>query len=146
MSTGTRTEQTRAVVQREIDEVWSGERIDAIDDLYAEDVVVGTHRTGDDAPLVGREATKELHREWDAAFPDAVTLVNEMLVDGDTAMVWWTFRGTHEATFRGIEPTGRTVETDGFSFRRIEGGRVAEMKDFTTMASLFEQLGVEMPA
>lgn len=130
-------------MRREIDEVWNGNDLDALDEIYAEAVTVGTVRSGSDRPLVGREDVKALHREWDEGFPDAAVEINELAVEGDVAFCWWTLRGTHDGPFRGIEPTGNAVEVDGFSFRRVRDGRVVEAKDVASVVGLLKQVGVD---
>ncbi|SFR43020.1 ester cyclase [Halogeometricum limi] len=145
MSTIESEAENRAVVRREIDEAWNGDDLDVLDELYAESVVVGTKRTGSEGPLVGREDIKSVHAEWDEGFPDASAEVNELAADGDVVFVWWTLRGTHRGTFRGVEPTGNEIAVDGFSFRRLRDGRVVELKDAASMATLVEQLGLELP-
>ena len=145
MSTQTTREENKAIVRREFDRAWNANDRDVLDELYAENVRVGTVRSGSDEALVTREDVKSLHAEWDDGFSDATTEINELVAEDDAVMVWWTIRGTHDGPFRGVEPTGNRMEIDGFSFRRIEGGTIVEVKDATSMLSLFGQLGVELP-
>ncbi|RDZ48108.1 hypothetical protein C5B86_03345 [Haloferax sp. Atlit-19N] len=146
MSTRTATEENRTLIRTEFDRAWNRDELDALDELYADTVCIATTRSGSDEALVTREDSKELHGEWDGAFPDATTEINAMVAEGDAVMVWWTLRGTHLGTFRGIEPTGSQIAVDGFSYRRIDEGTIVEVKDAASMATLFSQLGVELPA
>lgn len=145
MATTTPIRENRELLQREFDEAWNGNDLDVLDEIYADGVVVGTKRTGVDDPIVDVADIKSMHGEWDAAFPDATIEVNAMTAEGDVVLAWWTLRGTHEGTFRGIEATGNEIEVDGFSFRRIEDGKVVELKDSSSMATLLEQLGRDLP-
>ncbi|ELZ78007.1 hypothetical protein C455_09998 [Haloferax larsenii JCM 13917] len=144
MATETTTENKQQVL-REFEEAWNGNDLSALDDLYAADVRIATVRTGSDDTLVSRDDLKELYSEWDDAFPDATTELHAVVAEDDAVMVWWSIHGTHDGTFRGIEPTGNQIDVEGFSYRRFDDGRIAESKDAASMTTLFEQLGVELP-
>ncbi|WP_338729141.1 ester cyclase [Haladaptatus sp. DJG-WS-42] len=135
----------KALVRREMQEVWNEDKLDVLDELYAPDVKVGTRRMGDPAPLVALSDIKAVHREWDEGFPDANVRVNELAAEGDVVFAWWTITGTHTGQFRGYKPTGNEIAVDGFSVRKIKDGRVVEMKDSASMTSLLDQIGVQIP-
>ncbi|WP_332899351.1 ester cyclase [Haladaptatus sp. CMSO5] len=135
----------KALVQREMTEVWNEDKLDVLDELYAPDVKIGTQRMGDSTPLVTLDDIKAIHREWDEGFPDATVTVNELAAEGDVVFAWWTITGTHTGQFRGYEPTGNDIAVDGFSFWKIKDGRVVEMTDGASMTALLGQIGVQIP-
>jgi predicted ester cyclase len=51
-------------------------------------------------------------------------------------MQHFTFHGTHEGAFRGIEPTGSELAVHGFHLRRVEDGSVVEMASVVSLADL----------
>lgn len=118
---------------------------DYVDELYAEDVLVNMTRTGDDQPVVSRDDIKALYREWKTAFPDLRVDVEHEVVEGDTVMQYITMRGTHQNSFRGIEPTGNEIAVPAFHMRRIQDGKVVETASVAGMATLLGQIGVELP-
>lgn len=131
---------------REVREVWNGDRLDVVDELYAPEFESGTTRAGAGTGTLGdREAIKALHAEWDSAFPDVKIEVTTMLEAGDTVLAAWEARGTHEGAFRGIEPTGREIDVRGFSYRRAEEGQFVAATDSVSMMDMLTQLGVDLP-
>jgi predicted ester cyclase len=143
----TETRQSAAeMYEREIREVWGGNHLDVIDELYAPEFESGTTRAGAGTGTLGdREAIKSMLAEWDAAFPDMEIEVTTVMEDGDAVMAAWEARGTHEGTFRGIEPTGRQIDVNGFSYRRAEDGRYVAATDTVSMVNMLAQLGVDLP-
>ncbi len=78
------------------------------------------HRTHDKKAL---EATVTALR---TAFPNLHLTIHEMIEDADRVAVRWHSTGTHDAPFRGIPPTGRTVTMSGTTFVRFDKSKVAE--------------------
>jgi predicted ester cyclase len=145
MATTTR-QSCAELFEREITEVWTGRRLDVIDELYASEFESGTTRAGAGTGTLGDpEAIKSMLAEWQAAFPDMEIEVTTVMEDGDAVMAAWEARGTHEGTFRGIEPTGREIDANGFSYRRAEDGRYVAATDTVSMVNMLAQLGVDLP-
>ncbi len=73
----------------------------------------------------GPEGIKGLVGRYRSAFPDICPHTGEMICVGDTVAHRWTFTGTHEGTWMGVEPTGRRVEVAGVEVNRVESGRIS---------------------
>ena len=145
MATTTR-QSCAELFEREVSEVWNGTDLDVVDELYAERVESGTTRAGAGTGTLGdRESIKALHAEWTEAFPDLEIEVVAMAEDDDTVLAAWEATGTHEGTFRGIEPTGKHIDVRGFSYRRAEDGEYVAATDQVGLMSMLAQLGVELP-
>jgi steroid delta-isomerase-like uncharacterized protein len=136
---------TKELVRYEITELFERGNVDVVDDLYAEDVVVGIRRTGSDEPVASRSDIKALFGEWHDAFPDLNVDINSEAVDGDTVVAHVTLYGTHEGEFRGIEPTGNRISVDGFHQRRVRDGEIVEAVSMVEMGELLRQLDVDLP-
>lgn len=147
VTTMTETEgfTNKELVRYEITELFERGNVGVVDDLYAEDVVVGIRRTGSDEPVASRQAIKDIYREWNTAFPDLNVDINSEVVDDETVTAHVTLYGTHEGEFRGIEPTGNRISVDGFHQRRVEGGKIVEAVSMVEMGELLRQLDVELP-
>lgn len=77
-----------------------------------------------------------------SAFPDLVTTVDDVVVEGDRAAVRWHSEGRHEHSFMGVPATRRTVRVSGATFARFEADRVVE--EFVTWdpRALLSALGI----
>jgi predicted ester cyclase len=83
------TEANKAVVRRYIEEVVNQGQIDLIDTLFA--------------PAM-RERVRGFMSGGDDAFPDGYEEIQDIVAEGNTVMVRWIFRGTHQATFLDSRP------------------------------------------
>lgn len=145
MSTDAAVESNRALVRRELRELWEDRNLDALDELYAEDVVVGMTRTGSDDQVVSRDDLKTVYEDWYVAFPDLTIDVEVEAAEGDVVMQYLTMRGTHTGAFRGVEPTGNEFEVKAFHYRRVRDGKIVETGAVAEMIELLKQLGVDPP-
>ncbi len=86
------------------------------DGTYADFLVLG--------PIVGKPAIQDFFREFFAAMPDLVfETVRIMEVDENTAVGQWHVRGTFTGgTFRGLHPTGRTIDLRGVDIMEFDSG------------------------
>jgi steroid delta-isomerase-like uncharacterized protein len=130
---------------RENAEVVVDHDVDFVDEAYAEDVVIHMSRPGDDDPVASRDDVKTVYADWLEAFPDLEIEVHATVAQDDVVMQYFTFHGTHDGEFRGIEPTGKEISVDGFHMRRIEDGEVVEMASIASMTDLIAQLDLEYP-
>ncbi|MFI1969559.1 ester cyclase [Streptomyces cinnamoneus] len=90
--------------------------------------------------VVGCEALKEDVAGWRAAFDFAFSL-HCQLAEGDQVSTHWSWRGTHQGDFMGLQPTGQEVTMDGVTIHRFRDGRIAEGWWIFDMLGLMRQLG-----
>lgn len=113
----------------------------AVLDLHADDVVV--HSAERDVSGVESVLT-----DWWSqldAIPDLEDTIEMLIADGERAAVRYTTTGTHEGEFRGIEPTGRTVELTSMAVVRVEGDEIVEWWNHPDRFGLYRQLGLIDP-
>src|ERR671913_570584 len=121
------TEENKAVVRREQEELWNhtGD-LDAAEELFA----------------AGRaEAAKEGAADFRQGFPDVVSTIEDLIAEGDKVVARWRSRATHRGDYMGIAPTGNRVEFTGISFYRIEGGKIAQSWNIEDQFGLMQQIG-----
>ncbi len=111
-----------AVARRWTEELWNG-RIDLVDELFAADVVDHNPLPGSAAGRDGQRQEVEMFR---SAFPDLEVTPEDIIAEGDRAVVRWTATGTHRAEVLGVAPTGRTVSLHGIDVVRVSDGRIVE--------------------
>ena len=145
MTTQTASEEAnKELVRTEMEKLLEQRDFEFVDDIYAETVEIRTRRAGG-RPVVSREDLKSLYAEWTDAFPDLTVEIHAELADGDLVVQQVTLRGTHEGTFRGVEPTGAVIDIDGFHLREIRDGTIVATSSVAEMATLMTQLGLDLP-
>ncbi|WP_440763948.1 ester cyclase [Natronorubrum sp. DTA7] len=137
------TTETRSLVRRDPEEVWTEGNLELIDELFADDFVL--HDPATDGEPRGRDDYREYVETYRAAFPDVEYEVESIVAETDVAALRYTARGTHEGEFAGVEPTGERVTVSGMEQYRIEDGRIVEMWTSYDALGLFQQLGVVPP-
>ncbi|GHG76885.1 ester cyclase [Streptomyces griseocarneus] len=129
----------RTTARRFFDEVAVGGDLDLIDELCTADYV--DHDVGkEERTAVGCEALKQDVTGWRDAFDFGFTL-HRQLAEGDEVSTHWTWRGTHQGDFAGLQPTGQTVAMDGVTIHRFVDGKIAEGWWVYDMLGLLRQLG-----
>lgn len=142
--------ENKELVRRYYEEAFNEERFDLLDELIAPDVV--NHDPLSDETLTPEEARgfEGFRRHVEAAyegFPDAHVTIEDLIAEGDRVAVRFTFEGTHEGRFGGIESTGKRVSGTNMGFYRIEDGKIVERWLETDNLALLEQLdAVRTPA
>lgn len=131
---------TSVIARRFFDEVWSGAKLDLVDELVAPDYV--GHPSGFEETVRGPEGVKEYIGGLLDAFPDLTVTVEDQVVEGDKVVTRWTARATHEGVLMGIDPTGRKGAVTGITIQRIQDAKVAEGWTNWDMLGLLQQLGV----
>ncbi|MCO8268098.1 ester cyclase [Haloferax prahovense] len=142
-STPTPTPTGNERIARRFPEEVAGEgNIGLIDEICAEDVL-------DHSPLGevrGRDELKAQISGIRDSFSDFSATVEDAITEGDTVAMRVTLRGTHDGTFMGIEPTGKTVEVGNMVFTRVEDDMIVERWVQPDMLGMLTQLGaVELP-
>ena len=134
-------EKLKATIRRVIVEAWNEGKIDALDELYAAGFV--RHRPPF-PDIKGLDAHKQRVKVVRSAYPDHQTIIHDIIIDGDTVALWYTWRGTHTGQGMSISPTGKQVSVAGCDVYKIVDGKVVEEWDHEGFLSLFQQLGYEI--
>ncbi len=99
-----------------------------------------------DTTLRGRAAVAAYITEWVSAFPDSYIEVQGEFVAGDTAILQYTFRGTHTETFHtpggDIPATGKPLAGRGVLIAATAGDEVAELQLYFDQVQVMTQLGL----
>ena len=123
------------------DDAWHRRDLDAAYEIYSDDVVF---QRVPFPPVVGKEANVQADAGTLAAFTDVRSTIDEMIVDGDTAVIRWTWEGTHTGTSPslGIPATGKHVSFAGCSVYHFKDGKIVEQWEYGDMLGMLQQLGV----
>src|SRR3712207_716323 len=133
-------EENKALVRREIEEVFSAQGdLDVADEIFAADYV--NHNALSPDPTRGPEGAKEYARMYRNAFPDVQLSIEDQVAEGDKVVTRWIGSGTHQGEMMGIAPTGNRVRVTGITISRIEDGKIVEEWDNFDALGMMQQLG-----
>ncbi|MDQ3911127.1 MAG: ester cyclase [Actinomycetota bacterium] len=134
------SEENKALVRRELEEIFNEGKLELADELLAPDYTV--HDSALAEPVHGIAGFKRLRASYHDASSDVRTTIDDMVAEGDRVVTRWTTRSTHDkGEMMGVPPTGKRIEVTGITLNRISGGKIAE--DWTVWDSLglLRQLG-----
>ena len=94
------------------------------------------------APPMPREGHEAFARAFYAGCPDIRHTLDDVFASGDRLAVRFTIRGTHTGNLFGIPPSGRSVTIVANVLRRVQDGRVAELRGVFDEAGMLRQIGV----
>ena len=137
-----KVEENKALVRREIEELWNQRKLDIIDEIYAADYV--GHAAGS-PDIHGLESLKQAASMHRTAFPDQKITIKDLIAEGDKVVVRWSITATHKGELMGIPPTGVQVTWTGIAIDRIAGGKIVEKWVNPDKFSMLQQLGAVPP-
>ena len=114
--------------------VWCEASEDAVRELYADGALM------DGEPL-DRAGFAAAVTRWFEKFPDFTATVDDVIVSGDRVVTRVTYRGTHQGTWAGLPPTGRSFATHGLDVFTVSDGRITEHWHATDHYDLVVRLG-----
>jgi steroid delta-isomerase-like uncharacterized protein len=75
------------------------------------------------------------------AFPDLVSVIEDVIVQDDRVAIRVTATGTHNGPFAGIAATGKPITFTDFTIYRLENdGRIAEQWTIVDVPAILAQL------
>jgi len=92
------------------DEAWRRHDAAALSSSHAPDAIGESPMSG---KLVGRDSIREIYEKWFTAFPDLTMKTDELIIDGNRVVRFFTLTGSQAATFGGLPPTGRKINITG---------------------------------
>jgi len=128
----------RELLRAQIEDVWGHGMTDLIDTNYAASCIDHMPVPGQAA---GREAMKQVVRDFRQAMPDLTMTLTGTLAAGDIGVDFWTLHGTHTGALSGVEPTGRRVDIAGIDMVRVADGQIVELWHVEEMLQFWQQLG-----
>ena len=129
-----RLHANKQLLRRMIEEVFNQAKPERLPEFWADTPGASPEQATTLAEVEG------LHRLLHAAYPDRQIEIDDMIAENDRVATRLTFRGTHQGTFRGIAPTGRTVQFSANRVYRIDGGKFVQTWAVVDIFSLIAQL------
>jgi ketosteroid isomerase-like protein len=136
-------EQNKEIVRRIFEEIFNQGRLEVADELLTPDTEV--HVPFAD-PGSGPTALKKIVAGLRQGFPDIHLMIDDLVGEGDkVAVAWHSTRQTHLGPYRGLPPTGRSIEVSGIDILRFRDGRVSEFSMHLDELGAVRQMGVVPP-
>ncbi len=136
------SEQAKAVIRRNTEEVQGGGDWALFDALFSDDFRDHTPQPGmarDKASVLG------LYQRLRVAFPDFTPEIHWQRADGDVVTTFKTYHGTHLGDFLGVPATGKKVSFETVDAMRVVSGRITDHWGVANLYSVLQQLGVIAP-
>lgn len=118
---------------------WDQGEVDALDQLLSPEY---RRRTEGEDPGQDLTEFKASIIATRSAFPDLVTTIDEVVVEGDRAAIRWHSSGRHERPFLGVPPTHREVRVSGATFAHFVDDRIVEEHVTWDPRALLSALGI----
>jgi steroid delta-isomerase-like uncharacterized protein len=138
--TPTRTDEAKAVVRRNTEEVQSKGRFEVFEELFADDFVDHTTQPGT-GMTPDKAGVRRLYTYIREAFHDFHAEIHWQLADGDRVTTYKTYHGTHEGMFLGIAPTHRKIHFETIDVMRVQNGKITDHWGVGNLLSLMQQIG-----
>ncbi|MGK2933254.1 MAG: ester cyclase [Solirubrobacterales bacterium] len=83
-----------------------------------------------------------------AAFPDFALKIEEIVAEGDSAVVRWTAKATFDGTgtFEGFKPNGSKIDIEGIDIVEAKDGKIHSLVAVLNGLDLARQIGAVPPA
>ena len=114
-------------------------RLDELDSLVAADSVDHDPAPGQGS---GPQGYRDMFGELRAAFPDLHIEVDRLVANETDVSFAYTLSGTHDGTFEGHPPTGKSFSVHGLQISRFENAKLVERWGSSDQLSLMQQLGL----
>ncbi|MDX1613292.1 MAG: ester cyclase [Candidatus Promineifilaceae bacterium] len=135
--TADRQSQHKSVVRRLYREVWTDADFSNVAKFVTPQVIFHFRgRSFSQSP----ETLILIVTRWHQAFSDLRFDVQALVAEGDFVSARVRYRGVHVGEWKGMSPTGRTVEVHEMLFFRFQEGRIAEVWEVTDEYALRQQL------
>jgi steroid delta-isomerase-like uncharacterized protein len=138
------SEENKAVVRRWLEEVLSQGKVEVLDEICADDYV--EYDPAYPGGHLRREELKQAIPVYRSAYPDLRFVIEDMIAEADNVAVYWTMTGTHLGSFRGMPPSGKSVEADGMTLVRLRNGKSIQARSCWDATGLRQRIGTRPPS
>jgi len=121
-------------------DAWNAHDTRRIESFYAEKYE-GVD-VGQAEPQRGQQGVSESMDRYFQAFPDLRFVVEDVVVEGDRAVLVWMAHGTHGGKLMSIPPTRHRVSVRGVSVLTIEHGKITRGLYVWDAAGLLRSIGL----
>jgi steroid delta-isomerase-like uncharacterized protein len=128
-------------IRRHVDEVWNKGNLAIIPELIHDNFSFSAFGQ----EFKGAEGFKQMINMARTAFPDLHYTIDEMIAEGDTVAVRYTFTGTMKGELMGMKPTGKKLTMTSAIFHHFAGGKHVGAHSYSDSLTMYQQLGIPIP-
>ncbi len=127
------TTETNRIIMGRFLEFINTASVSLAQELISPDAIF--HVPGSPEPMHGPAGYLAIIGMMRGGFPDIQWTVEEMVA------ARFTMRGTHQGTFFGVPPTGKTIAVQAMNIYRLSDGQFVEEHSQPDMLGLLQQIG-----
>jgi predicted ester cyclase len=136
--------QYESFAHRWFEEVWNQGRVEAIDEMLAEDGIAhGLSDANGNEPR-GPAGLEPLFRKFRDAFPDIHITVDQTVSQGDLLAVRCSVNATYEGDPFDVGPTNQPVCFTGMCIFKIRDEKIVEAWNCFDFLTMYKQLGASV--
>jgi steroid delta-isomerase-like uncharacterized protein len=90
----------------------------------------------------GPTGMREVLALYYRALPDVRFSIDDLVLEGERAVIFWTARGTHRGSLMNIPPSNRAVAVRGVSAFTLRDGKVVRGLYIWDVAGLLRNIGL----
>jgi steroid delta-isomerase-like uncharacterized protein len=124
----------KAIVSGYIEEIWNNGRVERFADFFATDYEEAAYSP---ANAEGHCAMVAVLKR---IMPDAVWSIERVTAEDDCVVCQLILRGTHQAAFRGVEPSGNPVRVRAYRSFVLKDGKIVHHSALLDTAELLRQM------
>lgn len=133
------SEQVNLQIMRELFEAGNAHDVERIVAFFDEEIVLESDALP--APVIGRQAYRELLRKFYSAFPNFHYEVEQMISSGDCVATRLQLSGTHQDEFMGKPGSGRRFEYHMCHFDQLRNAKIVHAWVYYDTDHFLRQLG-----
>ena len=132
------SEENKLLVRRYYEEIVNTGKLDSIECFIAPEY---TEVHDGKRHVMGVEGAKAHILGVRGTYPDLHIAIERQIAEGEWVVTCITARGTHEGSWLGIKPTGKSVAFTGVNVDRVVGGLIVEHGGAANMLGPLLEIG-----
>jgi len=133
-------ERNKNLIRHAAEEIYNKGNYSHIDEIVSSDFVI--HSLNPNKEIRGPEGAKNFAISLRTAFPDLQFTLIDQFAEGNKVVTHFIAEGTHQGSFAGIPPTGKSFKVSSIDIDYIKNGKISECWSNLDELSLLQQLGV----
>ena len=138
--TKSKEERNKNLIGQAAEEIYNKGNYTVIDKIVSSDFII--HSLNPNKEIHGREGARNFAISLRTAFPDIKFTITDQFAEGDKVVTHFIAEGTHQGSFEGIPPTGKSFKVSSIDIDYIKNGKISECWSNLDELSLLQQIGV----